>query len=418
MNKPQNKSSAGQQGQDRNGPEPPAKARPKLSKSPSYLEPVPLDPKPEPEEVYRQGSPLSYLQADLPPAKEPKPWLFPRKVALLDPYLPPQLMLGMLYRGCRFIVGGPPKAKKSWLLMLCCYCVANGLDFLEIPTTKGKVLYINFELLEGECRARFTQIQQAIGVGSLDNIEVIQLRDKTLSDKDLSDLESIIAKAGFCLSAFDPVYKLLNGRDERVGKDVAPVLNAIAGISNQAKSSVGFSAHFAKGNQALKFAIDRISGSNYFARDADVIMIMSELNEANSYAIEIIQRSFLEIKPFAIRWHHPLFTRDNSLDPTDLRQPGKTAKPDPTIERMLATLHGTDTEGGLGFTPFLRAIQIKGPAGNLIPSKATFVRKLDSLLAKKMIFKSAATGNYMISPEYAEKRMALLDQVSDEVSSI
>src|SRR5215468_6826955 len=71
----------------------------------------------------------------------PPNWLLPRKVASLSDYLPPQVMHGMLYQGCRFVFGGPPKARKSWLLMLACYCVANGLPFLRIPTSKGKVVY-------------------------------------------------------------------------------------------------------------------------------------------------------------------------------------------------------------------------------------------------------------------------------------
>jgi hypothetical protein len=350
------------------------------------------------------------------PPPEPPAWLLPRKVASLDPYLPPQIMHGMLYQGCRFVFGGPPKARKSWLLMLACYWVANELPFLGIPTAKGKVVYLNFELLEGECRARFFEIQKAIGMGDIDNIEVIQLRDKTLSDHNLTQLQIIIANASFCLCAFDPVYKLLNGRDERIGVDIAPVLASLAAIAGDHKCSVGFSAHFAKGNQAQKFAIDRISGSNYFARDADVILVMTELNEPDCYGIEIIQRSFPDIKPFGIRWKNPLFIRDDSLDATDIRQPGKEKKTDELKQRMLAALHVSDFEGGLSFTQFLKAVQVDNPKGKPTPSKATFVRKLNELTAQKSVLKSVATAKYMLSPQYVEQRRILLGQDGDEVS--
>jgi hypothetical protein len=348
----------------------------------------------------------------------PPPWLFPRKVASLNPYLPPQIMEGMLYLGCRFVFGGPPKARKSWLLMLACYCVANGLPFLGIPTKKGKVVYLNFELLEGECRARFFEIHKAMGQGDIDNIEVIQLRDRTLSDDNLVQLQKIIADASFCLCAFDPVYKLLNGRDERVGKDIAPVLDSIAAIAGKYQCSVGFSAHFAKGNQAQKFAIDRISGSNYFARDADVILVMTELNQPDCYGIEIIQRSFSDIKPFAIRWKAPLFVRDDSLDPTDIRQPGKDPKKlDPLSERMLTALYATNYEdGGLPFTEFWKAVQIKGKNGKPTPVKSTFYEKLDSLVKQKAIEKSVATGKYMLTIDFYQKRAELLKQ-NPEASS-
>lgn len=296
-------------------------------------------------------------------------WLFPRKVALLSDYLPPQIMHGLLYQGCRFVFGGSPKAKKSWLLMLCCFCVANGLPFLGIPTTKGKVVYINFELLEGECRRRFHQIQKAMGTGSLDDIEVIQLRDKRLSNENLEQLERIISDVCFVLCSFDPVYKLLDGRDERLGIDIAPVLASLGAISEKSNRSVGFSQHFTKGNQSQKFAIDRISGSNYFTRDADVILVMTNLNEPDCYGIEIIQRSFPEIKPFGIRWRCPIFVRDDSIDAADIQQPGKESKADPIIDRMLAVLHAANFDGGLSFTEFLRAVQVKGPTGTPAPER-------------------------------------------------
>ena len=342
-------------------------------------------------------------------------WLLPRKVALLSEYLPPQIMHGLLYQGCRFVFGGSPKAKKSWLLMLCCFCVANGLPFLGIPTTKGKVVYINFELLEGECRRRFHEIQKAMGTGSLDDIEVIQLRDKQLSNVNLEQLEKIISEACFVLCSFDPVYKLLDGRDERLGIDIAPVLASLGSISEKAKCSVGFSQHFTKGNQSQKFAIDRISGSNYFTRDADVILVMTNLNEPDCYGIEIIQRSFPEIKPFGIRWKCPIFVRDDSIDAADIQQPGKESKADPIIDRMLAVLHAANFDGGLSFTEFLRAVQVKGPTGGPAPGKTTFYRKLTQLIKRKIIEKSVATEKYLLSVEYAEKRTKFLSENGDEV---
>jgi hypothetical protein len=335
-------------------------------------------------------------------------WLFPRKVASLNPYLPPQIMKGLLYQGCRFVFGGSPKAKKSWLLMLCCYCVANGLPFLVIPTTKGKVVYINFELLEGECRQRFHEIQKAMGTGSLDDIEVIQLRDKQLSDINLEQLQAIISEASFVLCSFDPIYKLLDGRDERLGIDIAPVLASLGSISEKAKCSVGFSQHFTKGNQSQKFAIDRISGSNYFTRDADVILVMTNLNEPDCYGIEIIQRSFPEIKPFGIRWQCPIFVRDDSIDAGDIQQPGKEKKTDPIAERILAVLHAANFEGGLSFTDLLRAIQVKGVNGKPTPAKATFCRKLGEMTNRNEVEKSVATEKYMLTAKYAEKRTAFV----------
>src|SRR5262249_4103437 len=149
----------------------------------------------------------------------------------------------------------------------------------------------------------------------------------------------------------------------------------------------------------------------------DVILVMTELNEPDCYGVEIIQRSFPDIKPFGIRWEKPIFIRDDSLDAADIRQPGKEKKTDELTQRMLAALHASDFEGGLSFTPSLKAVQVHNPKGKPSPSKATFARKLKELTAQKCVLQSVATGKYMLSPQYVEKRAILIDQNDDAVSS-
>jgi RecA-family ATPase len=216
--------------------------------------------------------------------------------------------------------------------------------------------------------------------------------------------------------ALDPIYKLMDGKDERLGVDVAPVLGCLETISENAKCSTGFAQHFAKGNQALKFAIDRVSGSNYFARDADVLFIITELAEEDTFSVDIIQRSFPEIQSFGIRWKHPLFVRDDSIDITNIRQPGKEKKEtDPVKDRMLAALHAANYEGGLTFTEWLRAVQVKR-SGKITPAKKTFCRKLKELIDKEVVEKSIATEKYLLSVNYSQSRANYFNAEEEEVS--
>jgi hypothetical protein len=250
-------------------------------------------------------------------------------------------------------------------------------------------------------------------------VEVVQLRNKRLTDDQLKQLSTLIAQSGCWVCTFDPVYKLMGGRDERLGVDVDPILQMLDEISLESGCSIGFAQHFAKGNQALKFSIDRISGSNYFARDADVIFTLTDLSEKDCFALEITQRSFPEIVPFGVRFDHPLFIRDASLDVSDIRQPGKEKKTDPITERMLTALQATDYEtGGLSTSDWHKATQIVGRDGEPTPSWSTFKRRLEKL--KKMldspVQKSVATGKWMLSPEYATKRAAFAEQGSEEGS--
>jgi hypothetical protein len=386
-----------------------------------YPNPLPDGPNPSANGAAPQDPPEAQRTehnqiADDKQERKPPAWLYPKKVSALDPYLPPQVMKGLLYQGCRFVFGGSPKAKKSWLLMQSCFCVANGLPFLGIMTEKGKTVYLNFELLEGEARARFYAIKEALGAGDVDEVEVIQLKDKRLGPVELVDLQKIITVAEFVMSAFDPVYKLMDGCDERIGKEVAPILAALADICEASKASVGYAQHFAKGNQKVKFAMDRISGTNYFVRDADVILVVTELAEISCFRVDIIQRSFPDIKPFGIRWKHPIFERDDSIDIANIKEPGEDKeKGDPIIERMLAALHAANYEGGLTFTEFLRAVQVKGKTGKPSPVKSTFFGKLNDLIKRNLVEKSVATDKYLLTTQYAVARSKDFNEFGDEV---
>jgi AAA domain len=354
---------------------------------------------PEPE----GPDPFPYPKQE--PKSTPPAWLFPKKVSALNPKLPPLVMKGLLYKGCRFVFGGSPKAKKSWLLMQACYCIANELPFLGIPTTQGKTLYLNFELLEGEARARFYAIKEALSDGDVDQVEVIQLKDKRIGPAELDHLKAIITASAFVMAAFDPVYKLMDGCDERIGKEVAPILAALADIGEASEASIGYAQHFTKGNQKVKFAMDRISGSNYFVRDADVILVVTELAEPDCFRVDIIQRSFPDIKPFGIRWQYPIFVPDKSIDIANIKEPGEDKeKTDLVIERMLAALHASNFEGGLTFTEFLRSVQVKGKTGNPSPAKSTFAVKLNTLIKRNLVEKSVATDKYLLTTQYASAR--------------
>jgi hypothetical protein len=350
-------------------------------------------------------------EADPSKNGQPPEWLLPKKTSALSSELPPQVLKGVLYKGCRIVFGGSPKAKKTWFLLQCCYCIGNGLPLLEIGTLEGKVVYLNFELLEAEARDRLFKIQEALCAGDVDQVDVIQLRDRRLEPNELEHLKLIISDGAYVLAAFDPVYKLMDGCDERIGKEVAPILAVLATIGGESKASIGYAQHFAKGNQKLKFAIDRISGSNYFVRDADVILVATELVEPDCFRVDIIQRSFPDLRPFGIRWQYPIFVRDEAIDIANIREPGEDKeKTDPVIERMLAALHASNFEGGLTFTEYLRAVQVKGKTGNPTPARSTFALKLNILIKRKLVEKSVATDKYLLTAQYEATRAKDFDE--------
>ena len=59
---------------------------------------------------------------------------------------PPQLVQGILHQTCKMILAGTSKTNKSWCLIDLALSVASGQPWWGRPTTRGPVLYLNFEL--------------------------------------------------------------------------------------------------------------------------------------------------------------------------------------------------------------------------------------------------------------------------------
>jgi hypothetical protein len=337
-------------------------------------------------------------------------FLIPRTVDDLSDYLPPQLLRNTLYQGCKLVVGASPKMRKSWFMMQLCYCIANGIPFLEIETLKGKVAYVNFELLEGECRQRFKDIQTTLQKGSCKNIDVYQLRGKRLTEKTLEILKEHLCANDYVICIFDPFYKIMKINSE-FSDEMSKILNWIDEVGADSFASTGVAQHFAKGNAALKHAIDRLSGSNWIARDGDCLFIMTELSEEECARIDVIHRSFVVKAPFGVRFQYPIFKIDPDINISQIKEPTSVQNANPTDNRILAALLATEEkEDGKSFSDLLKAVQIidiKTKKPN--PSLATFKRRLSFLQKTKSIIKSALNGNYMVAPQYSTARSSFWD---------
>jgi hypothetical protein len=124
------------------------------------------------------------------------------------------------------------------------------------------------------------------------------------------------------LVIIDPIYKGLGGRDENAAGDIGELCNELESIAVQTGAAVFYVAHFSKGNQAGKDAIDRISGSGVWTRDADSIITLTKHKEEqdNAYTVDLILRNFPEQPPFVVAWVYPLMKVRNDLNPEDLKQ--------------------------------------------------------------------------------------------------
>lgn len=239
------------------------------------------------------------------------------------PKPPAELVQGVLHRGSKLIIGGTSKGRKTFSLMDLGISVASGATWWGLPTIKGKVCYINFEIqkaffakrYEDICRKK--EITPELGMfrcwtlrGLVDGIEKMS-----------AEIIKVLLQEDYALIIFDPIYKALGDRDENKAGDVASMLNELEAIAVKTGAAIAFGAHYSKGNQAGKESIDRIGGSGVFARDPDAILTMTPHTEEECFTVDTTLRNFPPQKAFVVRWEWPLFHRDEMFDPEDIKKP-------------------------------------------------------------------------------------------------
>ena len=240
---------------------------------------------------------------------------------------PPQLIAGVLHQGCKMIIGGASKARKSWTLIDMMLAVSSGGPWWGFPTQQGRALYLNFELPEFAFQHRIKAIATARGLADFSGCDLWNLRGYATDFSVL--IPKILARikdGHYALIILDPIYKGLGKRDENKAGDIASLCNEIEQLAVKSGAAVVFGAHYSKGNQAGKEAIDRIGGSGVFARDPDVILTMTPHEEKEAYVVDLTLRALPQVEPFVVRWQGVTFARDERADASCIRKPGKAAK--------------------------------------------------------------------------------------------
>lgn len=255
------------------------------------------------------------------------------------PSPPPEIIAGVLHRGSKMVLGGGSKSFKTWLLLDLAYRAAHGAPWFGFATVGGPVLYLNFELPAFALESRLRELSGAIALPMPTALHLWNLRGYAADATTL--LPAICAQARALnpgLIVLDPLYKILGPRDENASRDMASLMNLIERLALDTGAAVVFGAHFAKGNASLKEAIDRFSGSGVIGRDPDTIITLTQHEQDNAFAVDMILRNFPQQAPFTVRWEHPLMVIDNKLDPANLKKPRGGRSPEYTVEDILQSL--------------------------------------------------------------------------------
>lgn len=326
---------------------------------------------------------------DLGAAPPPLPAIVSlREFAAAPPTAPPQIIRGVLHRGCKMILGGTSKSNKSWGLLDLAISVASGQEWWGHRCEKVPVIYINFELHDWAIAERVNALcgarPECTGLG--DTLHLWNLRGHNTDITLLRPkLEEQLAKFGFGLIILDPAYKVLGNRDENANGEIASLMNEFEALAKKTGAAIVVAHHFAKGDSTAKSAMDRMSGAGAWARDPDSIVVLTPHEEENCFTVSSILRNLPQLPEFVVAWDYPLMRVAKDLNPDALRRPqakNKVCSDREFVEQFISE------------TPTSRKDIVAKAAGQAI-SPATVDRYLKRLSESGLICSS--TGLYWLS---------------------
>lgn len=240
----------------------------------------------------------------------------------------PHIIEGLLAERTKGIITSRSKMGKTWLLLQLGISVAAGLPFLNRPTRRVPVLFVDLELEADEMRKRLAKVRRAMFIGehhTRDTFRVVR------PNRDVFGLEAFIGvvveearRIGARLVIIDPVYTLFKGRlDELRPGDQQIVLSQLNRLRHEAGTAVVSVGHAPKGSMSERSNIDRQAGSGVPARDADSIISVVPLNPEGSgtYRVDCDLRYFPPIAPFGIRREFPVYRVDADIDIDNAARP-------------------------------------------------------------------------------------------------
>ncbi len=163
--------------------------------------------------------------------------------------LPKEIVAGVVHKGTKAVLVGSSKCGKSWALLQLAMCVAAGVPWLASNTAPGRVLYVNFEIIEAAFAERIRRVKQALledhGELDLDKFEIQTMRGSAVTFSDY--IERLIRRLkgqDYSLIIIDPFYKGMVGRDENKASAVNPLCALLDKLAQETGAAVVLAHHY------------------------------------------------------------------------------------------------------------------------------------------------------------------------------
>jgi hypothetical protein len=303
---------------------------------------------------------------------------------------PRPLVENLLDVSSRMIFGGGSKTYKTWAMSDMALSIATGVEWWSFAAIQAPCLYVNFELKKFYMQKRLKAIRLAKKL----EVKPAQLFIWNLRGHEVPldafklELVKLIKRSAIQVVFIDPFYKLLGGRDERLSAEINLIMAAFDEINRITGATVVFAAHFTKGNQAGKEAIDRISGGGSINRDPDNLVTMTKHETEHAFTVDFTLRDFAPVEPFVVRWEYPLLIRTD-LDPEKIKRPATRLRPGFEPEELFNLIKANDDE--------LSTEELIAKAGEKLKwSRRTVLNKLETLKRAKRIWVSIASNKWNV----------------------
>ena len=235
---------------------------------------------------------------------------------------PDELIKHIAFVGAKISLSSTSKGHKTFIQIDLAHSVATGTPWMGHGVKRGRVLYINLELLPYSFETRHAAIAQKKGIAPEPGMfEVLHLRGYQVTIEQLQQyLRRQIGDTEYALIIVDPLYKLLGGRSENDASEMGGLLNCLEAIAHHAGAAIVVAHHFAKGSAAGKAQLDRSSGSGVVGRDGDAIITLTDHEEENCVTFEVTVRDFPPVPATVMKWVFPCFEPRAELDPRKLKK--------------------------------------------------------------------------------------------------
>lgn len=240
------------------------------------------------------------------------------------PELRKPVIHGLLRQGETANLIAPSKVGKSWLVTDLALSVATGRPWLQtFPVEPGPVLILDNELHQETSANRIPRVAAAR------NIPLHEISDCVFVDnlrgrlKDIFSLQSYfqgLQPGYFRIIVLDAMYRFLpRDTDENSNGAITDVYNQLDCYAGMLGCSFVLVHHVSKGSQSGKSITDVGAGAGSQSRATDTHLILRPHEQDDVAVLDAAVRSWPPVSPRCLRWTFPVWTPDDSLDPTLLR---------------------------------------------------------------------------------------------------